>query len=532
MINIQSIVNKPVVIREVSGSYIGENPARVCRSKNRNFYTIELNADLIKQWAVEEEDIELIKTALIIHELGHIKFSSFSSDLKREICLQNRELYHFINNLIEDARVEYLLSLEFPLATKYFSILKILINKTMKVEDTKLDQETQDYVNNILKLIFCSTKLNFIPSDFKNDEAISFIISRLIVSRRCVRNQAALATIDIYRYIEKRIPQVPGIGYALNKALKPESIGNAYPELEEEMKGGIKLSKSQSLKLEEVLGDLKQAIKKSEIESKEGIKSSGGELGGSGTGARGLTITETEAFYQTTIKKHATAIDSVRRIFTRIKDKLQLTPAFEGDLSLNKIQDAFIASFTGDPGKYFVKYSKMLPKFDCLILRDVSGSTQPFMDGYAENTVIIAEALSRIKTIRLAIVDFESEHYLIKGFNEPMEKGRIFPRNLGGTALGEAMTEISKDKINLNWSNYLRFVIIFTDGRPDSFDLIKEALELNYYQHVIFMVISIDYQPDPRIKELFKNVIVIKDVNGMQAGLIKLLGGSYAKMST
>ena len=87
----------------------------IARSKNVNkdSYIIEISSIILSRLKQKE----LIKKALLAHEIGHIKYNTFIPEMK-----EKSEFFLWIYNVLEDVRVEFHFIQDFPLLAKYFTL--------------------------------------------------------------------------------------------------------------------------------------------------------------------------------------------------------------------------------------------------------------------------------------------------------------------------------------------------------------------------------------------------------------------------
>jgi hypothetical protein len=174
-------------------------------------------------------------------------------------------------------------------------------------------------------------------------------------------------------------------------------------------------------------------------------------------------------------------------------------------MNLKKLQEAYMSSITADEGSYFVKYQRVMPEFDAIIVRDVSGSTDSFKNEYAESTIVISKALESFNKVNLGVVDFSADVAFVKYFDEELEAARIHPVSKSRTNLGAALNSIAEED-RMVWKNNNKLVIIITDGYPDSIEDVQEAISKEYYQDVKFITVIIGYRANEEYTKLFGEV--------------------------
>lgn len=99
---------------------------------------------------------------------------------------------------------------------------------------------------------------------------------------------------------------------------------------------------------------------------------------------------------------------------------------------------------------------------------DRSGSTYRISDVIMDTAVIVAESL-RLMDIPISVLDVGVTDSVTNAIDEPLDLSWFTPMSEGGTPLGEVCSFITgADKDS--------YLLIITDGQPDSWDTLKSAL--------------------------------------------------------
>lgn len=454
MLNPLHLINAHVSVKKIN--YMDE-PASVIKLQ-KNKYEIRINT----QWITKNFPLHLhqaVETGLLLHEVAHIKYGSFSGQYKKGTLLLS-----WIDNLLEDARIEYALSRHFPYAAKLFAVITAMMPR---LKHKKLDE-----LNAKLDALYSIVRFGVIPDGFDDYDFLNFVIPRTIVSRRGDRKQCIRAALDIYRYLYDQFARKQkrnnnsGSSQSVQEDLEANvksssNFGHVEPDKDKEIKGekaiNTQISEEEANNL---LGALETAYQEYEVMLVDHPKP--------------------DNFYVSVLEKRSIQIEQLVSVIEQLLEKkLYISLSHDGDLNISKVQNAYISSITGDGGRFFNRISRSRLSADVLIIRDISASTSGIRDKYAEAVIMICEALSRIGGINIAVIDFNHEAYLIKKFSDELALSHIWPRAYGSTRLGRAMKLATQ---NIPWTQDSRIVFIITDGYPDSWAEVYEAMELEYFK--------------------------------------------------
>lgn len=449
--------------------------------KCNDMYIISISTYYLDGLNLSEKSM-LIK-GFKFHEIAHIKYKSFS------VNIQVSALFAWLFNVIEDERIEYQLSLHYPLAAKYFNLVLSLMQGEIKVGLKVKNEEAEKIEDDIKKKI--SILFDFVrygKEDSKEEEFIDFLRPLILSSKRGDVKNCYLVCIAIYRYI---IFESDRANNFLNSQIIT-ATGNKQEvreKIEEQFEGDSG-----------VVQEIKQ------IEEQERANKQAGK------------ITDTRnSFQQVTVMKDHEIIRKLINIFKVVTTSHSFNPALEGEINFKKIQEAYINSFTGEEGYNFFSYKLLEVCFDAIIIRDVSGSTWNMRNEYAQATIDLVAAISYFKQNRVACIDFDCHSKILKRF-EDKEQFNIMPYDGGSTNLTGALKRASE----LKWKNKKKFVIIICDGYPnDLSSSLSEIKNNNFYKGV--KIIGISLLTD---KKLFDSSIIVNDIKDLPDSILKaILGG-------
>lgn len=165
-------------------------------------------------------------------------------------------------------------------------------------------------------------------------------------------------------------------------------------------------------------------------------------------------------FFNKVIRENAKQIFKMEQLFRKVFTKMKSVNFFDGDVNLMKQQEAYLASITKEDAKVYQYYKLKKVDVDVVILRDVSGSTVPFMTQYAKVTCMFLAAVNNIPGIRTMQIDFADKAKVNKRFEEQIEMATVGPIAAGGTQLMPALNELK----NVKFKGKLKLMFIISDG--------------------------------------------------------------------
>ncbi len=179
-----------------------------------------------------------------------------------------------------------------------------------------------------------------------------------------------------------------------------------------------------------------------------------------GVGTYTQKINNATQFFINTINKYAKQIAELEYIFRQNFTAMKILDSFEGDISLRKQQEAYIASKTAEDLKVFQYYLRKKTSVDIAIIRDISGSTYRFETEYAEAIIEILAAVESFEGIRTMVIDFNGAAEIKKSFSDSLQKANILPISGGGTSLLPAIQLLQEQKFTAK----RRLLFLLSDG--------------------------------------------------------------------
>lgn len=430
------ISNVNVKVRKVT--YL-DSPATVSKLSQKR-YEITINTPWIAR-NFPPHLHSVVEIGLMLHEVAHIKYNSFGYPVSNRIV---NSVATWIDDILEDARVEYHLSSNYPYAAKFFALITAMMPRPK--------HKYIDSLNEKLEALFNIVRFGIVPDGFNDSDFLSFVIPRVIVSRRGNRKQCLQATLDIYRYLCKHVSHQ-------HDDFMASKFDRVEPILDQKI-DGEKVINTQISEVDDIIGMFNAVYHECETKI--------------------IERPQPDDFYVSVLEQYRSQIEQLVSVVEQLlESRLNICPSRDGDINISKVQHAYIASLTGDEGKFFNRFVRFRPSADVVIIRDISSSTSHIKTEYAKAVIMICEALSRFKDVNIAVVDFNSNVSIVKQFTDELSLSHIWPRSFGGTALGGTMKVVAK---RLPWLQRNRIVFIITDGYPDSWTDVYEALHLDYYK--------------------------------------------------
>ena len=446
---------------------VGNELAMTTKTKDGT-YLVALNTTNIymlykKSWLAEYVEVEVFNIAFALHELAHVRYSKYE---KEETAFKENgnesEIFNLIHNLLEDSRVEYAMSMDFPECSVFFNILLSAIQDVYKTDPANeaMSNDEKEKLRVCLNELNHFTRYNLIGKK-TNKEFISQIVPPVLLARRGSQVDCIIAAEIIVNLLKQTVfefDETQKIPNGLLNGSKADAITNDDKILMEEQFSGT--------------GDMEQLASKyfdgdevnAQLENQEGGSKAGSAIS--------IENKQRSSFFLDTAIKRKKEIESLRNIFKRAFTEYKNIMVKEGELNFQKQQQAYVDSITGEEGFNFQykKIEKVL--VDVVVLRDVSGSTSSSKVGYAEALVIFLSALENLEGIRTAQIDFNGSHFTNKTFDTSIESATINPFAEGGTSIRSAYNEV----IGYNFKGKKNLVIVFSDG--DVFESKQEVDKL------------------------------------------------------
>jgi len=475
------------------------NPAQVVQvgEGDRASYHITVSLPLVNDML---RTVNIPKDYLILgfiyHEIAHIYCDSFKYGQKYK-NLRTDTIHHWVTNIIEDTRIEYNLSYVYPYVAKFIALTALALKDkilTDAIQDnTKLEKQSQW----LLKMV----KLNIIPDDCDDAEFVEFMLPRILLARRGNRRKAEQIIYEIYQYLIQDSDMQNGNNTALDEydvmegqgngeqgeATEAEATGESESEQQEGEQGQQATQDNQvDKKVEQLLKELQQA-----------------GAGGSGADDSVAEIVDdlvnANDFIRATIRNEVDNIKKVHKAFSEVITRMSQLAVKEGDLNIKRVQEAYLNQQLLEEGYDYHRPAKISTGFDCVIMRDISGSTGDSKEVYAKATCILAKALEELKYVRTQIIDFNGYAKVTKNMNQDLLRAGLVPHAEGGTNLSSAMELLPK----ITWKYPLRVIIVVTDGSPNDIPVCQQLLEKPEYGGYTWLPIVFYNEPHAHYAEHF-----------------------------
>jgi len=413
-----------------------------------------------KSWLFKKIDYDEFLCGILLHEVSHIKYGTFV----RPPVING--MFHLIDNILEDSRIEYNLTFEHPALARYIRWILVALRRGVDKVKAPKQKEVFKRIDRNLDTLYTLTRFGTITKK-ADPEFVAFSLPLILSSTRGNRVNTHIAAKAIYDYL-------------LDIAMEDPEVKQWFENVQDFL-AGITLEE-----IKDILGQDQVASSNSlNVAKQTAIE---GKLAGSGGDP--VTIEEKEnSFYRSTVEKRQVIISQLRNIFKRYFEKASWVSDFDGDMNVMRQQNAYINSMTNDVGMDYVRMLRKDPSLDVLVLRDISSSTSSIKDSYAETAVVQMAALEMMAGVRTCMVDFGDSHAVIKAFEEDMTEARLFPRAKGGTVLMPALEEAR----NFKWRAKNRLAFVITDGYISSFDECVALMnKMEEQQGIEFKMFNID----------------------------------------
>lgn len=412
----------------------------MCSKEKDGKYKIVLNMAKIKElwensWLYDYVTMDVFEAAFTLHELAHVKYTIFEDDANKS------NLAKTIKNILEDARIEYQMSYDFPESSIFFNIL--LSTLQSEINGNKENPQNGS-IESIIYDLFDIARYNII-NDNSNKELINKMLPFVVLMRRGSPKDCDIACEIILNLIQKNMSQT-NQSMPNNIKIKQKAISEKDRKKKQSQYNSSEAEKQIASKF------FDEKTVKEKIE-----KSLNGNKAGN---AVSVVNKERTSFFLQTAIEHKNEIAALRSLFNRAFVDFKNIAANDGDLNFAKQQSAYINSIIGEEGKDYQYRKKERVLLDVVLLRDISGSISNVKDDYAKSIIILLSALENIDGIRTAQIDFNSNHYTNKTFDSGIEKATINPVASGGTSIRSAYQEVLK----YQFKGKRNLVIVISDG--------------------------------------------------------------------
>jgi hypothetical protein len=410
-------------------------------------YEVVINTEVAKKmledsWLNDKISLDDFLVGLLLHELAHVRYGSFDHATKR----RNRDnvIFGYVENVLEDARIEYRLTYEFPAYRQYISwLIAVMKSKVSLYPGLAVEKGVQIHdMGKDLDVLYDLVRFGLVGK-YANPKFVSFALPLVLSAIRGDRLNVNDAANAIYHYL------------VLDHSVLEEAGGAKI----------VRFIEYDAIKNEDLdkLNDCEQVLQSQILEVKEQVeqthKAGIGLLPGA-SGAKLVVEEKDSGFYRQTVQMYKALILRLRSVFKRLFESAVIYRDYDGDLDITRQQTAYLNSFTNDVGLDYQRYKLVDPELDLLILRDVSGSTVSMQIPYTQAIVCILAALEGLKGVRTRLVEFNNTFVETKSYEEEVREARIFPRANGGTDLLRVLKEVCGD----GWRASNRLVFVITDG--------------------------------------------------------------------
>lgn len=457
----------------------------LCSQDKENKHYITLNMTNIEKiwnqsWLRDSVPIEVYEVAFLLHELAHVKYTNFDSPITTSTAFKAEVL-----NILEDARIEYWMSYDFPETSIFFNVLLSSIQTAFKIkEDGLFEKREASKSQKLLNETFEFVRYNLINK--KADKSfISNVVPLALLSRRGSSDDCDIASEIIANLIKQEVHNESD-----GEDIPASSIGAEVSAITDEMR---------EAKQKENEGAMKEIADKffDEGNIKEQLK----EKLSSGNEASSVVKVENKertSFFLEVANAHAKEIEALRNIFNRAFTEFKNIKAKDGDLNFMRQQEAYMNSITGEEGNDYQYRKKEKVLVDVVLLRDISGSIGSNRTDYAKSVVILLSALENIQGIRTAQIDFNGAHFVNKTFDSGIEKAEINPVSSGGTSIRGAYNEV----LRYNFKGRKNFVVVVSDGSFVESQTEVEALETKIRERALIAKFAIGGYTSPGYKSI------------------------------
>ncbi len=487
-----SLVDRPFVVVKTSG---------LTREWGINAFVVtEANANDHKVYV----DVNLpphIQIAALAHEIAHIRYKSYLSYDARRLAMNRwghrlSSAFLALCRTAEDVRVEYQLMTEFPGTVPLIAALRtrrVLVAR----KETHDPDGTEDALVQALQSAFWIMRCGYDEPGW----LYNFIAPRLVLLARSRNSMDSVAFANmLLAYIVQRL------GVNQRTFVQADVVDSFYPVSVPE-KGGRESSRRAKLTADSPDEHVDSRIEHdqgrdqdqddeeeaegpgqdspSDLEDGEGSQPDPevGPWGAMSPGAmwsmeRKASMSYSASDVAEIVDKqllmrgwwHQYAKEVRRDQIRRISELLGqvsvrgMSPSYEGDLSVRRQTDAYVASISGDETRAFLKRRIHPPGLDLMVVVDVSGS----MSGVAENVCLdVLSVLIGAHThpdVRSAVVWVSDNVEVRKTLRDSVDYKAVYPCAEGGTNFHVFFQKWDDVVARTGFFGEKRVMLIVTDG--------------------------------------------------------------------
>ncbi len=382
-----------------------------------------------ESWVRECCTFEELVLAFELHEAAHIRYHTFAytaADPKTA-------LFELLDNMLDDSRIEFCLSGEFPAFARYLSYAlgatrSYLHTRTVVAAHTGELERLKRRVGHL----FFLARFGIVTRDMEpelRDIALPLILS----STRGTRENTVFAARFLATYLLHQDKE-------LQKAVARATITHV------------------ALGKEEVCGLSGEQVLPS------AIRASVNEMGERRANAGQHELVQKEqqnVFVEQVCREHRDALlflhSSFRLLFSGVSQRL----AFDGDLLPSRQMQAYLSAQRGEETADYALWTHVRPSSDIVLFGDVSGSTREMRVPYAAAKVLVLAALNGIEGVFPSAMDFSDAATWVCRPGEPLELSRVGPRCEYGT---QPLTALSLLEREMVWRGKQHLAFWITDG--------------------------------------------------------------------
>lgn len=198
------------------------NPNQTRSKKTVATFDVVVNKKLLQKIVGENETLSKIGVrniyiALVLHEIAHIRYGSFSTTLQSLTQVQ----FH-IFNLLEDVRIEYHMGYDYTSLAPFLRLLNMLLKfdpKTVSVNEGVYDSE-RELFNKLMTALYKFVRFGLLPDSKEEQAFVDFAFPYVMTAQRGAISDSVNSTIAICTKLD---------GMLLDSALaKPEAQRPKY----------------------------------------------------------------------------------------------------------------------------------------------------------------------------------------------------------------------------------------------------------------------------------------------------------------
>lgn len=435
-------------------------------------------------WLMDKITFDEFLCGILLHEVAHIKYNSFDQRLSGNKKHDSRgSVWSYIDNVMEDARIEYRLSFEHPVYAQYLRWVLSALRVELNSSEAQMEPNVAGDVRKLQKYLqelFAMARFGLIEEDY--DKAFARLAIPLIYSAmRGDRTNAVHAVDVIYDYLSTKIDMT-----TVERQMQIVTVVMTREAIDELLKWHSASGDEESAG-NTILRILVEGASK-ERENATDNNNGYGRLAGS---CENELILEDKdnAFYRSTVENYGSVIGRLRRMFKRLFESIKFDRDYDGEIDMRYQQNIYINSFIADcPTKDYRRISRVQHELDVVVIRDVSGSTSAVKDAYAAAVICLLASIDNLSNVRSAAIDFSGRHRVTKWFDSKLCESAIYPVCAGDTVIGSALNEIER----WTWKAKNKLVFIITDGAISDGDHCAEQMKrMRKLHNINFQMIDV-----------------------------------------